>query len=520
MIIRKPYAFLIKYFQKINILLLLLVIFIYYKDFRLYQFAKEYLATASYNVSINPISNYVNIYTTLSFMLIIIITAVLSYLLKRKDKPYFSYILMLLVNILVFILFMYVNNYFTYQVFEGYKLVTARAIRDLMFISTLFYYPMMLILLIRAIGIDLKNFGFQEDKEFLEIKEEDREEVEVQVGFDKDKFIRKIKYRVRNLKYFILEHKFYFMIIILLLVGILGYNFYNYFYVENKIYKMSDTFNSNYYQLKINNVYLTDKDYAGNIVSEKGTYFVLVDLNIKNLVNTSRTFDTQNVFLFVDDEYYIPTTKFNSYFSDMGNLYTGKSINALDETSYLLVYELPEANSNANFVLKYQDINKDGKFVRVKIKVLDISTFKDKGSSKLNEEFNVPINLSESVNFKINSYDLLDSVNYTYQSCNTNTCPIYQGTITTSENEKVMYMRAKFNNITKSKYLEFLSKYGKIRYKVGDEYKLVRIKPAVNKIYRGDYLYLIVPSEVANSDEVDLVFTVRTYQYYYKLKGE
>ena len=87
MIIRKPYAFLIKYFQKINILLLLLVIFIYYKDFRLYQFAKEYLATASYNVSINPISNYVNIYTTLSFMLIIIITAVLSYLLKRKDKP-------------------------------------------------------------------------------------------------------------------------------------------------------------------------------------------------------------------------------------------------------------------------------------------------------------------------------------------------------------------------------------------------------------------------------------------------
>ena len=40
---------------------------------------------------------------------------------------------------------------------------------------------MLLILLIRTLGIDLKNFGFQEDKEFMEISEADREEVEVNI---------------------------------------------------------------------------------------------------------------------------------------------------------------------------------------------------------------------------------------------------------------------------------------------------------------------------------------------------
>ena len=43
-----------------------------------------------------------------------------------------------------------------------------------------------LLLLVRSIGLDLKKFGFNEDKEFLETDEADREEVEVEVAFDKD----------------------------------------------------------------------------------------------------------------------------------------------------------------------------------------------------------------------------------------------------------------------------------------------------------------------------------------------
>ena len=82
MILRKPYAFLIKYFQRINIFLLLLVGFIFYKNLELYQFVSGYLATGVYNTLIDSISNYVNIYVYLAFILILVICLILAYLLK------------------------------------------------------------------------------------------------------------------------------------------------------------------------------------------------------------------------------------------------------------------------------------------------------------------------------------------------------------------------------------------------------------------------------------------------------
>ena len=229
MILRKPYAFLIKYFQKINILLLILVSYVFYKNLKIYQFAKTYLATGIYNSSIDPISNYANTYVYLAFIFIIVISFILIYLLRHKDKPYASYVFVLVSNVTAFAFFLYTSHYFTYTVTEGYNLAAIRVVRDLLFISTLPYYPMIFILLIRSIGIDLKNFGFQEDKEFAEINESDREEVEVQVAFNKDRLIRKIKNKLRYLKYFFLEHKFSLTIVFVLILFIFGYNFYNYF---------------------------------------------------------------------------------------------------------------------------------------------------------------------------------------------------------------------------------------------------------------------------------------------------
>lgn len=521
MIIRKPYAFLIKYFQRINILLLALVVFVFYKVIQLHQFVKDYLNTGVYNEVIDTISNYANIYVYFAFLFIIFISLVLAYLLKRKDKPFISYIYILITNFLVFILFLYTSNYFTYEVVKGYNLVATKVINDLFFIVTLPYYPMLVILLIRSIGIDLKSFGFHEDKEFAEIKEEDREEVEVQVGFDKDKWIRKIKYRIRHAKYFFLEHKIPLIIVFVLVFGIFSFNFYNYFYVENKIYDMNNTFKSNNYNITVNNAYLTDKDYAGNVVSEEGTYFILIDIKLDNLLSVSRDFDIEKMLLFVDNDFYVPTTRFNSYFTDMGNLYTGKSLPANKTSSYLLVYEIPKPREGANLLLKYQDLtSSDGKLIRVRIKVLNISTFKEKGNSSINNKFTVPINLDEEVTFTLNDFKILDSVTYTYQQCGPNSCPIYQETVTAPSNKKILYLRGNYDDYTTKEFLNFLSKYAKISYlKDGLEYES-NIKYAVNRTYQGNHIYLLVDSNVASSDSIKLVFTIRTYRYFYQLKGE
>lgn len=519
MILRKPYAFLIKYFQKINILLLLLVGVVFYQDTRLHQFVKDYLDTGVYNATIDSIGNYANVYIYLAFIAILIISGILIYLLRYKDKPYASYVFILVANFITFAFFLYTDNYFTYQVVEGYNLVAIKVVNDLLFISTIPYYPMLFILLIRSIGIDLKNFGFQEDKEFAEINEEDREEVEVQVGFDKDRFIRKLKYRIRHFKYFFLEHKVSLSIVFGIVLVIFGINFYRYFYVDNRIYNMNETFTSNNYKLSVNHTYLTDKDFSGNVVSEKDTYFILVDLSVENLLSISRDFDIQKLMLYVDNDYYVPTTRFNAYFADMGNLFINKSLDGNKKTSYLLIYEVPKPREDANFLLKYQDLSGTGKLIRVKIKVQDISTFKDKGSAVLGEEFTIPINLEEKVTFNFSKYEVLDSVNYTYQKCSPNSCPIYQGTIAASGNKKILYLKGTFGDYSKEEFFDFVLKYGKVRYMINGEYKLVDAKSAISKDYFGNYLYLVVPSEVVNAESIELVFTIRTYQYFYILKG-
>ena len=65
--------------------------------------------------------------------------------------------------------------------------------RDLLNIIYLPQYVIFIIFGIRFLGIDLKKFGFKEDEEYLDIKEEDREEFEVNIEFDKDKITRNFK---------------------------------------------------------------------------------------------------------------------------------------------------------------------------------------------------------------------------------------------------------------------------------------------------------------------------------------
>lgn len=521
MILRKPYAFLIQYFQKINILLLLLVSFVFYQNLQIYQFVKDYLATSVYNPIIDSVKNYANIYVYLAFIVILVISAILIYLLRYKDKPYISYVYILLANLVTFSFFLYTSNYFTYRVVEGYNLVAIKVVKDLLFISTLPYYPMIFILIIRAIGLDLKNFGFQEDKEFLDINEEDREEIEVQVGFDKDRLNRKIKYYFRHMKYFILEHKIPLFIVTVLVVSLFSFNFYRYFYVENKVYNMNEIFQSNNYRIQVKHTYLTDKDFSGNIVSEKDTYFILIDINIENLLSISRNFDIEKVLLFVNNDYYVPTTRFNSYFADMGNLFINKSLSPLEKTSYLLVYEVPKPKKNANFLLKYQDVNSnDSKLIRVKMKVQDISSLKEKERFLFLEQAKIPVNEKETVTFQLHTSKFMSSISYRYQHCSPNTCPIYEKTVVAKEGYQILYLKGDYGEYSVQEFLSFLKKYGKLRYyKEGKAYDL-NLSFAVNENYQGNHIYILVPQEVVTSDRIDLFFTIRTYQYIYTLKGE
>ena len=71
MIFRKPYAFLIKNFRKIHIILLLLCIFIYYKTMQLTSFINEFTKYLSYDPYLEPITKYANLLFYISIIVVI-----------------------------------------------------------------------------------------------------------------------------------------------------------------------------------------------------------------------------------------------------------------------------------------------------------------------------------------------------------------------------------------------------------------------------------------------------------------
>ena len=105
MIIRKPYAFLIRHFKKIHILLLALCAFIYYKNLQLSSFIGEFIQLQTYDAFAEPISKYASFPAMLSMGIIIVGSLALVILLKHKQKPWKLYLLPIIEYTALFVIF-------------------------------------------------------------------------------------------------------------------------------------------------------------------------------------------------------------------------------------------------------------------------------------------------------------------------------------------------------------------------------------------------------------------------------
>ncbi len=520
MILRKPYAFLIKHFRLINACLLFFIIFVYSKSMNLYSFVKDYASYGIYSKSLDSIQNYISGFFIVSLIAIILISIVMISLLHFKSKPIKTYVYLIIVYVVMLGFDLYALSFFNHLDFDPtFQVAKARVVRDLLFIITIPEYPAMVLLAIRAVGLDLKSFGFQEDKEFV-ATEGDREEFEIDTSFDTEKAKREFRKSVRYFMYFVKEHKFPIVILTIVMSLFFVYNSYKYVFVENKIYSQNQYFTSNLYKISVNNTYITDKDYSGQIISKDGKYFVVVDTTIINLTSAEREFDLEQFMLFVGSKYYVATTRFNSSFMDLGNLYETSYFGENKTINYNLIFEIDKPKENDNFYLTYQNLSsKNIKPIRLKIKVVDISEFKKKDEKKLMEDIVIPLNNNEKKVFSINSYEILDEVSYVYEKCYVNTCMMVEESVNANTNKKALFMKVSLDNDNIKNFIKFMTKYSKIKYKVGDDVYTIDSVNMIKKNYRGNYLYFLVDKNIENASSIEFVFTVRSYQYYYKLKG-
>lgn len=540
MIIKKPYAFIIKHFRLIHLLLLIPMIFLLTQTREIITFFSDYVANNyslgnSTDVLSSLASNYINIFMYLAVILILVVLIILSVVLQRKDKPTKFYNISIVYYIVMFVLI--TVSFAIFRSIENNTLdpVFARLIRDL---STIIHYSQYIFIIytaIRGVGFNIKKFDFKSDLDELQISSEDSEEVEFLIGIDSYKAKRSIRRFFRELKYYYKENKFIFIIIFIILIGIAGTMLYMNEEVYQRVYHEKDSIASGYLNFTIKDSYISNLSQNGTILKED-KYYVILQLEITNRYREDHEFNYVNLELTINNEYYTPSLSIANYFADYGNPYNGSPIKGNTSNDYILVYEIDQYLINQNFLLtvySHYDGSVGGLGTVNNIIELDPTLISDTITSS-NVTMGTHINFRDTnlgnSDFAIIDYEFTNRHVYTYEYCiQESNCITSTGSINlnyTTDGTRMRLMvldyeltldnEIPYMAISRS-YRSFFQDFTRLEYQInGETYQYaVTIE---NPTSYSEKAVIKVPREIENADRIELVVNIRNREYRIILK--
>lgn len=346
MILRKPYAFLIKHFKLIHLVITGILFYLVLKYRDVYVFLRKCVTDNAYKYNA---LEYID-YTIYIFILIaILLLGGIYFLLKYKDKPRRQYIFSIGVYIIISIVMLATYGYLRDIVNNLIEQKTIRFYRDITFISILFQYYIIVVMLIRGLGFDIKKFNFGKDVQELNLTDEDGEEIEVNVGIDTTNIVRGIRKKKRELGYFYREYTKYILAIIFIILIILGVKGYNYFNREFKVYNQGDTVGIHDF------IKITDSYYDK---SDNGNYIIVKFDVYRNGVR--QRFDVGKVSLYVNKKKYNADKNVCYKYDVVGNCYKKQYI-LEKEKSYILVYPVDKIDTKNSYIIYNEDYDNNYK---------------------------------------------------------------------------------------------------------------------------------------------------------------
>ena len=345
MVFRRPYAFLIKHFRLIHIILFILFAYITFKANSILTFFKDYI---NYKGSMEIISSdYINVWIFISSILIIGISIIIFFLMRYKKKPKLFYIITSIVSVISIILFLYL--YGNIKALESTSMA-AREIRLLRDISRFNYWMLFIMCiptLIRGLGFDIKKFNFNKDLQDLNLSKEDNEEIEISTNLSSDKILTTGRRGIRELKYYYAENKFFINIILGVVAVILILIFpFNKFVIHGTLSE-KQMLSTRYFNFKVIDSYVSDR----NRISRDNAY-VIVKFSTKGKIN-KYSFKLDNFVLKSKDNDYIPSLKYYYYFDDIGTGYKKEELATNEYKEYIFVYNINSEDKNSKLTLNY-----------------------------------------------------------------------------------------------------------------------------------------------------------------------
>lgn len=530
MILKKPYAFFIKYFKLIHFIMLIFLCLIFFRFSVIRDFFSNYLSEIPVTISKGTAESILPVSTYIWFAITILGSSIILVVMNKKEKPAVFYAVNILLNIVVLVFLIYSRTMIFRLETELLDQRILRGIRDISNILAIIQIIILLMTLVRTIGFDIKKFNFVKDLQELDIDVKDNEEFEVALEFDPNDVKRRWKKYIREFKYFLKENlRMVILVCLVFVVSVFLFIYLN-FWKFSKTYKMKSYFNAPGISLMVNDSYITKKGYNLNNISEDNE-LLIVSLNLKDstdILNTSKT-----ILKIGEKDYYPVSSKYNSKLIDIGTVYGNQTLTK-EESKYLLVYEIPEDIKNKKIVFtylgnssrtlfgeKYEEL-----YVNLTPIDLDIETKVVSSSLENNLIFD---SVLISGNLFINNYEINNTFINPYNFCITKTeCVDFneylQPSFTGYQDKTILRMNYTLSykeaSVIRYKIQELINKFGKISYVIDNKTYETKDITATNFKYnkKSSNVYLEIPKVVETAKKIELVLRIRSTEYRYVLR--
>lgn len=533
MIYRKPYAFLIKYFKLIHILLFGLATFVTYKTYNLIQFFNEYIENHySGNYYQGFANNYISPFVYFIIFLILICLVSIYFLLKHKNKPIKVYISSIGFYIIFLIYIIYLKKIMVTLETAVITAEMSRLYRDLSITTIVPQIYLVIIFIIRGLGFNIHKFNFENDLKELEITESDNEEVEFVLKKSDGKLKRNINRFVREFKYYLKENRFIFILIVAVLSMFVVFFIYNSLpEIIDKEYNQGENFSINNVIYKIEDSILTNLDYQGNKIDEN--YYLVIKMYIENPLTESVKIDYNNFRVKINNDYLYPIKDMGKFFVDYASDTFSNSIKANSTGTYLLIYKIKEEDIKKNYEIKIYNGNRMandlivGSHNYINITPIIINKINETIKVNIGEELNFVDSNLGNTKITLSNPVISNQYIYKYEQCVNNVCNIYQDIINLDykkNNSTLMILDYKYEIDNKipfygvsQKANKFIETFMKIKYKENNEIVYAKVYDVTPNKLDGK-IAIETTNKIKNSDLLELSFIIRNKEYIIKVK--
>ena len=488
MILRKPYAFLIKHFKLIHIMMFLMLGYLVFPLRKLYIFFQGYAKTNNFTYINNMARTYISSIMIVFVIIIIVLSIAIYLLMHKKEKPVFFYRILIIYSLIVLFFLIYAYNFFLDLDIEMHEPLEIMIMRD---ISLFLYYInffYVLFCMIRGVGFDIKKFSFDKDIQELHLEESDDEEYELNLNI---------------VKYYLQENALILSIILILILLISGGFIYYHFFVSNKVYNQSESIKLNDVVYKVSNSYITDKNLNNEIIL-KNTNFVIVNLDIENS-GVNQTIKKNQLRISIDNQKYYAIDNYNNAFSDLGTAYNN-IIKHGEKANYVFIFKV-DGLINQDVYLEISKGNANLDYFKMLLNPLREEHIIE--TKNIGDE--IKINNST---LKINDYEISEKSSYQYEDCYMEKCSVYTKTVMPKIGETLLILEIDDNNFFNN---DFYDNYIGLR----NENRKLSTSDVKLIIRNENKLYFSASSEFLKQDELTLQIKMRNIEYNVLLtKGE